>query len=207
MVGWCCWVALRVTQRRKWQRLFTVQLRFVLGADCCLLSYFILVCRCSFFFFGRLIMTVPSFPSYVSLSLSPSPTEIGIGLTAFGLAFMILGILLLFDKGLLAMGDLLFLAGVTLLIGVKRSTRFFFQRKKAKGSALFFGGMLLVLVGWPVIGMGVELFGFVNLFGDFFPIAIAFMRRMPIVGNFMLLPGVRVVVDKLAATQPNKLPV
>lgn len=142
----------------------------------------------------------------VFLSLSFPPPEIGIGLTAFGLAFMILGILLLFDKGLLAMGDLLFLGGVTLLIGVKRSTRFFFQRKKAKGSALFFGGMLLVLVGWPVIGMGVEVFGFINLFGDFFPIAIAFMRRMPIVGNFMLLPGVRVVVDKLAAT-PNKLPV
>lgn len=119
--------------------------------------------------------------------------KIGIGLTAFGLAFSVLGVALLFDKGLLAMGNVLFLAGVMLIIGPRRAVRFFFQKRKAKGSAFFFAGMALVLVGVPILGMFVEVFGFVNLFGDFFPVVISFLRRMPVIGNFLNLPGIKFV--------------
>lgn len=131
--------------------------------------------------------------------------KIGIGLTTFGLGFTFLGILLFFDKGLLAMGNVLFLAGVTLIIGAQRSVRFFFQKKKFKGSSFFFGGMVLVLIGFPLIGMGLEIFGFINLFGDFFPVAISFMRRMPIIGNILAIPGIKHVADKIAGA--GKLPV
>jgi hypothetical protein len=119
--------------------------------------------------------------------------KIGIGLTAFGLAFSGLGVLLFFDKGLLAMGNVLFLAGVMMIIGPQRSVRFFFQKKKARGSAFFFAGMALVLFGIPVIGVFFEGFGFVNLFGDFFPIVISFMRRLPIVGNLLNTPPIKQV--------------
>lgn len=119
--------------------------------------------------------------------------KIGIGLTAFGLAFSVLGVALLFDKGLLAMGNVLFLAGVMLIIGPRRAVRFFFQKRKAKGSAFFFAGMALVLVGIPVIGMFVEVFGFVNLFGDFFPVVVSFLRRMPVIGNVLSMPGFKYV--------------
>lgn len=117
--------------------------------------------------------------------------KIGIGLTAFGLAFTLLGVLAVFDKGLLAMGNVLYLSGVMLIIGPTRSVRFFFQRRKAKASVCFFLGMAVVLLGLPVIGMGLEAFGFVNLFGDFFPVAIAFLRRAPVVGRLLTLPGIR----------------
>mmetsp|Transcript_14186 Transcript_14186/g.38064 ORF Transcript_14186/g.38064 Transcript_14186/m.38064 type:complete len:139 (+) Transcript_14186:101-517(+) len=132
--------------------------------------------------------------------------KIGIGLTSIGLVFTFLGILLLFDKRLLAMGNVMFLSGVAMIIGMQRSVRFFFIRRRWKGSACFFSGMTLVLFGWPVIGIVVEAFGFVNLFGDFFPVAISFMRSMPVIGNILSLPYVTDVVDRLADST-NKLPV
>ena len=98
--------------------------------------------------------------------------KIGIGLSAGGLLFTVLGIFMLFDRGLLAMGNLLFLCGVVLLIGPKKTWRFFFQMRKWKGTTSFLGGIALVLYGWTIIGIMVEAWGFLNLFGDFFPTAL-----------------------------------
>lgn len=68
----------------------------------------------------------------------------------------------------------MFLAGVTLMIGPHKAFIFFFQQRKWKGAVTFFGGILLVLLKWPVIGMCVETFGFINLFGCVFYIALMF---------------------------------
>ena len=51
----------------------------------------------------------------------------------------------------------------------------------------------LVIIGWGFIGMIVEIFGFFNLFGDFFPLVIAFSRRLPIIGSALNLPGIKQV--------------
>ncbi|KAL1500526.1 hypothetical protein AB1Y20_013182 [Prymnesium parvum] len=122
--------------------------------------------------------------------------KIGIGLTGAGLLFMLLGVLMFFDKGLLAMGNILFLSGVVMIIGAKKTFKFFFQKRKAKGTACFLGGILLVLYGWAMIGIFVEGFGFLNLFGDFFPIALGFLRNMPIIGSILTLPVIRSFTDR-----------
>jgi len=41
---------------------------------------------------------------------------------------------------------------------------------------------------------------------DFFPVAISFMRSMPVIGNILSLPYITDAVDKLADST-NKLPV
>ena len=60
--------------------------------------------------------------------------------------------------------QILFLSGLAFVIGLERTFRFFFQWHKAKGSIAFFGGILVVLLGYPLIGMLVETYGFVVLF-------------------------------------------
>jgi hypothetical protein len=97
-----------------------------------------------------------------------------------------------------------------MIIGFERTFRFFFQRYKIKATLLFFGGICIVLIGWPLVGMIVEIYGFFLLFGyeknsidfnclkylfssGFIPIAINFLRRLPIIGSILLLPGIRQV--------------
>lgn len=84
------------------------------------------------------------------------------------------------------------------VIGLDRTFRFFFQKHKLKGSIAFFGGIIVVLVGFPLIGMIIESYGFFLLFSGFFPAAINFLRRVPVLGSFLNMPGVSRVMDKLA---------
>ncbi|KAG9352793.1 hypothetical protein JZ751_017369, partial [Albula glossodonta] len=89
---------------------------------------------------------------------------IGVGLTGFGLFFLLFGVLLYFDSVLLAFGNILFLTGLAFIIGLQRTATFFFQKQKLRGSTFFLGGVALVLLRWPVIGMAIESYGFVLLF-------------------------------------------
>lgn len=66
----------------------------------------------------------------------------------------------------LLFGQLLFLLGITLLIGAKKTIVFFSRRSKWRGTACFLGGISMVLFGWPVFGMLIEIFGIFNLFGS-----------------------------------------
>ncbi|KAG5274663.1 hypothetical protein AALO_G00138780 [Alosa alosa] len=108
--------------------------------------------------------------------------KIGVGLTGFGVFFLLFGVLLYFDSVLLALGNVLFLTGLAFIIGLRRTAHFFFQRQKLKASTFFLGGVALVLLRWPVIGMAVESYGFVLLFKSFFPMAFGFL------GSLMNIP-------------------
>ncbi|KAG8438536.1 hypothetical protein GDO86_004921 [Hymenochirus boettgeri] len=116
--------------------------------------------------------------------------KIGMGLTGFGVFFLLFGMLLFFDKALLAIGNVLFVAGLAFVIGLERTFRFFFQKHKVKATGFFLGGIFVVLVGWPLIGMVLEIYGFFLLFRGFFPVVIGFIRRIPVLGSLLNLPGI-----------------
>lgn len=133
--------------------------------------------------------------------------KIGVGLTAFGLLFTFLGVLFFFDRGLLAMGNLLFLAGVGTTIGPRATLRFFMRRKNLKGSVCFLVGVTLILVKWALVGICVETYGFWLLFSGFFPVVLGFLRRLPVLGRVLDLPVLKMVINKIAPPQSSGLPV
>ncbi|CAB1446001.1 unnamed protein product [Pleuronectes platessa] len=130
------------------------------------------------------------------ISLTDSQ-KIGMGLTGFGVFFLFFGMMLFFDKALLAIGNILFVSGLSFVIGLERTFRFFFQRHKFKATSFFLGGVLVVLIGWPIIGVVLEIYGFFLLFRGFFPVAVGFIRRVPVIGSLLSLPGISSLVDKI----------
>lgn len=129
--------------------------------------------------------------------------KIGVALTTFGGLFMLLGVALFFDGALLALGNILFISGLTLIIGPQKTFYFFARKQKMRGTACFFGGVLLVFIKWPFVGMLVEMFGFLNLFGDFFPVVTTFLRQLPVIGTFLSLPYIRVFVDRISGSRTS----
>ncbi|KUI56817.1 Protein transport protein GOT1 [Cytospora mali] len=106
--------------------------------------------------------------------------------------FLIGGVLLFFDRAMLAMGNILFLIGLTIIIGPSKTLLFFARKNKAKGTAAFFGGLALILMRWPLIGFCIELYGIMVLFGDFLGTIAGFARSVPVVG-----PYIGVAIDSL----------
>lgn len=115
-----------------------------------------------------------------------------------GILFVVMGTFLLLDRALLTLGNVMFLVGFCFLSGLQRTFRFFVDRKRLRGSILFLGGVALILIGWTFIGLGIEVFGFFNLFANFFPIALSWMRSMPYIGSLLSAPGIKQCLDKIA---------
>jgi hypothetical protein len=135
--------------------------------------------------------------------------KIGMLMVGLGVLFLFLGVLLLFDSGLLAIGNVLFLAGIPFLIGWRQAARFFDPRRKgkARGVICFFAGVLLVLRRWAVVGMIVEVIGMVEMFGTFLPLVVASLRGLPYIGPVLSAPGVAAVIDRLSGARDKRPPV
>ncbi|GAB5363969.1 hypothetical protein AAMO2058_000929100 [Amorphochlora amoebiformis] len=120
--------------------------------------------------------------------------KIGIGLTVFGVIFLFLGVIFLFDTSLLTLGNVLFVAGIMNIIGFWRTVKFFFgSPEKWWGTVMFMLGFVLVLIRWPVIGMCVELYGIFKLFYRFWEKILHFLYVTPVIGPVLRLP----VVERL----------
>lgn len=111
-------------------------------------------------------------------------TKVGVACTCLGVFFTFLGIITLLDSILLTMGNMLFIAGVALVMGPLRCLNFFRSRRQA--SICFFTGVLLVLFRWCLTGLCIQGFGALNLFGNFFPMVARVLESTPFIGPIML---------------------
>ncbi|KAK1988025.1 Got1-like family protein [Colletotrichum cereale] len=129
--------------------------------------------------------------------------KIGVIFCSGGGFFLIGGVMLFFDRAMLAMGNILFLIGLTIIIGPQKTLLFFARKQKARGTAAFFAGLALILLRWPLIGFCVELYGIMVLFGDFLGTIAAFARNIPVIG-----PYIGAAVDRSGVGRRNaELPV
>lgn len=101
------------------------------------------------------------------------------------------------------MCQILFLIGLTIIIGPQKTLLFFARKQKLKGTAAFFGGLALILMKWPLIGFCVELYGIMVLFGDFLGTIAGFATSIPVIG-----PYIGVLVNRMGLGRRNaELPV
>ena len=77
------------------------------------------------------------------------------------------------------MGNILFLLGLLIIIGLQKTFVFFARPQKLKGTAAFVTGIVLILVKWAFVGFLVELYGIFVLFGDFFSTIAGFAGSVP----------------------------
>jgi hypothetical protein len=111
--------------------------------------------------------------------------KIGLPLLGMGVALSLVGISLFFNKTLMRLGNLFFVAGIPMTIGPGRTASYFLQPKKARATGCLFVGIALVFFGHPVIGILLEGFGLLNLFGNMFPVAMAVLKTMPVIGPLL----------------------
>lgn len=57
------------------------------------------------------------------------------------------------------------------------------------GTVIFFLGILLVMVRWPVLGMIAQVWALLFLFGQFFPIIFQSLQDMPVIGPILRTPA------------------
>ncbi|KAF1814776.1 Got1 family protein [Eremomyces bilateralis CBS 781.70] len=128
--------------------------------------------------------------------------KVGVAFCSGGTFFLLGGLLMFFDRAMLAMGNILFLIGLPLLLGLQKTFSFFARRHKLPGTAAFTLGILLILFRWPLIGFLVELYGIVVLFGDFLGTLVGYAGQVPVVG-----PGIRAMGERVGLAGEGGLPV
>jgi len=111
--------------------------------------------------------------------------KIGLPLLGIGAVLTLVGASLFFNKMLMRLGNVFFVAGVPMTIGPGRTAGYFFQPKKARATACLTLGIILVFIGWPILGIILEVFGFLNLFGNMFPFAFVILKQIPVIGPLL----------------------
>jgi hypothetical protein len=118
-------------------------------------------------------------------SLVQNQKQLGALLLALGLFLSIMGMALFFEGNLLRLGNICIILGIPLLLGPDRVRGFFMKESRIQASLITSLGIILVFWGKPRLGILLEVFGLLNLFGNMFPLLFALAKRMPIIGDVL----------------------
>lgn len=111
--------------------------------------------------------------------------KIGMFLVLSGVCSYFLGLILLFDRSLLLIGNICFVIGIFVLVGLWGGFTFFTSRGKLIGSFYFLIGFLVIMMKWSFIGGLIQLFGLYVMFKSFLPFLFEYLMSLPIIGPFL----------------------
>merc|ERR1712194_619075 len=106
-----------------------------------------------------------------------------------------LGCVFFFDRALLTLGNLAFIGGLVIVLGLERTTKFFVKKNKRVPSLVFLAGIGLIIYGYPVIGFVLELYGVWRLFATFLPNVVNTLKMLPGAAAIMETPPISYLVD------------
>jgi hypothetical protein len=92
-----------------------------------------------------------------------------------------------FNRRITIAANLLFFAGVYLVLGAVKFAKFLSQPHRITGSVVFLFGFLLILTNrliFRFIGGLLELFGILLLFGGFLPRLMNILQKVPYIGQY-----------------------
>jgi hypothetical protein len=120
---------------------------------------------------------------------------IGLGLLGFGALFFVIGVILLLDRPLLVMSNILIMMGIIVLLTPKGVYGFLAQPGRGQGTIAFVLGIILVFCKLPFPGIICEVTGAYWLFGGFWPLLVSLLLKLPFIGS--LIPFLKEKDDQL----------
>ncbi|ESU35001.1 putative Got1 family protein [Giardia duodenalis] len=111
--------------------------------------------------------------------------SVGLVLLGCGLMFSALGLVLLLDRGFLALGNLVSTAGVIIFLSPSRFYKLFLRGSSLIATSLYMLGLILVLSRYVVVGGVVQMLGFLLLFKPFMAIFGFLLKGLPLVGGMV----------------------
>ncbi|EPR57780.1 Got1 family protein [Toxoplasma gondii TgCatPRC2] len=133
--------------------------------------------------------------------------KIGVAFCCLGLCLGGVGIFLFLDRALLTLGNVAFLFGLVLLLGVRKTLAFFFLRpEKRRASLTFIIGVVLIALGYSLFGLPLQLYGLFQLFSSFLPQVLSAARLSPIGSWILQLPGIKQCTKWLLDRDKSRLP-
>ena len=94
-----------------------------------------------------------------------------------------LGILMFFDRAFLMLGNLLFIAGLFVLVGSKETFMSF--ARKIKGSLALAIGLTFIIIKWKFIGTIIQLYGIYQYFKGIALQFLSYFEWVPFIGPYI----------------------
>ena len=108
---------------------------------------------------------------------------IGSGMAGISAALYGIGILLLFDRALLILGNILFLIGLYILVGFQETIMFFGRR--IKGTIALIAGLVFIGIRFKILGTLFQLYGVYDFFKKKILDLLGYFEFVPIIGPYI----------------------